>query len=105
MIQRIAWSLRQGLSQGVLLVLWALVVTPVALLARLVRGDVLGRPDPDADSYWESPDDRDVDGLVAFFASRGKLWLLPVVLLLLALGLLLVLSESGIVLAFLYPLS
>lgn len=95
---------REALSTLVLFVVWAVVFTPLAVLARFLRGDVLDRPDASCPSYWRVPEADDPDGLVAFFASRGKLWLVPVVLLLLALGVLLVLSETSAVFAFLYPL-
>ncbi len=102
-------SVRRALSFVVLFGMWSLVITPVAWLSRLVRGDVLGRPDPTATTYWEDagPEwtgDLDDPGLIAFFTRNGKLWLLPVVAVLLGLGVLLVVSESSLVLAFLYPL-
>lgn len=88
--------------------LWGLVITPVALISRWVRGDVLGRPDPDASTYWDpsrsNADGADDEGLVVFLTRNGKLWLLPIVLVLMSLGVLLVVSESSLVLAFLYPL-
>lgn len=101
-----AWIARARglLSTGVMLLLWVLVVTPLALLSRLVRGDVLGAPDPHVSSYWQAPEDLDEDGLIAFFSRRGKLWMVPVLVLLLLLGVLLVASESSLVVAFLYPL-
>lgn len=105
MIARLWMRIRQATSFLVLLGVWALVITPIALLSRLIRGDVLGQPDPDVPSYWEAPDAPDDDELVAFFTRSGKLWLLPVVLLILALGVLLLLSESTLAIAFLYPLS
>jgi hypothetical protein len=40
----------------------------------------------------------------AFMKERRKLWLLPVVLLMLALGALLVLTESSVVAPFIYSL-
>ncbi|MCA9573114.1 MAG: hypothetical protein KC656_35000 [Myxococcales bacterium] len=96
--------LREALSTVVLLAVWLAVITPVALLARLVRGDVLGTRDPDATTYWSTPDPSRADSILVFFGSRGKLWLLPVIGLLFALGALLVASEASVVLAFLYPL-
>jgi uncharacterized protein DUF5989 len=42
--------------------------------------------------------------LWAFMKQRRKLWLLPVVLLLLALGALIVLTESSVIAPFIYSL-
>lgn len=97
--------LRTALSWTVLAVAWFGLLTPLALLSRLVREDPLRRAwDAEAASYWEPRVDIDQDGLWAFFSARGKVWMLPIVALLLALGLVVVLAESSAVFAFLYPL-
>jgi hypothetical protein len=100
------WSaLRGGLSTAVLALVFFLFLTPVGLLMRVVRVDPLQRRlEPEATTYWQDRGPQADLGLLDFFGARDKLWLLPIVLILLAVGLLLVISEGSLVLTFLYPL-
>ena len=98
-------AIRRGLSWLVLVVLYFGVLTPIGLLARVVRADPLARTwEPERTSYWVDRETPVSLGLWSHFATPERLWLLPVVAILLGVGLMLVVSESGLIFAFLYPL-
>ncbi|MCB9674375.1 MAG: hypothetical protein H6737_04615 [Alphaproteobacteria bacterium] len=102
-----AWAtFRELTSTLVLGIVWLAVLTPAGLISRAVREDPLRRSfDPEAPTYWEPRDAPPSSGLVAFLTERGKLWLVPIVLVLLAVGAIVVLSEGSALLVLLYPLS
>ncbi|MCO4747327.1 MAG: hypothetical protein KC912_21185 [Proteobacteria bacterium] len=98
-------GVRGGVSTVVLALVFFGFLTPVGWVLRWLRSDPLQRRlEPDRDSYWQARrPDEDV-GLLDFFGARDKLWLLPIVVVLVTVGLLLVISEGSLVLTFLYPL-
>lgn len=97
--------LRRGLSWTLLAVLYFGVLTPIGLVARWVREDPLSRGwDPQRTSYWVERQAPVSTGLWSHFATPERLWLLPVAGILLGVGTMLLISESGLIFAFLYPL-
>ncbi len=89
------------------------VFAPVGLMQRMLGRDALGlRFNAKAQTYWiehrpPGPSPRTASLLVevvAFLKLRKKLWLLPLVILMMALGILLVLAQGTAPSPFIYPL-
>jgi len=103
---------RVGNPIAVGLVLYGMFA-PVGLLQRMLGRDALGlRFNPKVQTYWiehrpPGPSPRTTSLLVEvvlFLKQRKKLWLLPIIILLIALGVLLVLAEGTAPSSFIYPL-
>lgn len=96
---------RAGVSIFVLSSIYFLVVVPFSQLVSLFRDDPLQRGfEPERESYWEPRDAEPARTLTGFFFGRGKGWMLPIVFVLLAAGVLVLVTEGSMMFAFLYPL-
>ncbi len=103
---RLGHAIHRALSAVVVAAVFFGVVTPVALLSRALRDDPLQRAfEPTSPTYWREVDPAvDDEGLWAFFAQRGRWWMLPVALVVLGVGAMVALTEASAAFAFFYPL-
>ncbi len=97
-------ALRRALETTVLAVLFFGLLTPVALVARRVRADPLQRGFSDRSSYWQDRQEPAESSLFRRLWDEGKGWMIPVIVILLAVGAMVALTEGAAALTFLYPL-